>query len=445
MERVEVEARAGPARCAFCREDVAAADDAVTCACRAVLHAACAREGGGRCPTPGCGGLPGALLPGPTVAPAKADAAKGQVEAAPAAPPLEALRDHLASGLLVGGALGLAFAVPAAAPLVAVAGVPLLLLRLAPGWPGSSLLVLGALLEALVLLSLDLRHLRMGPHGRVDLYLVAPVACAVMALLAAPLAALLGRRRAPRAPGAALPLLLALVVGVLGLVRWSGVRQLGLDLIAEARARGDAAAVEQLVYDLTEPETERRIAAERAVYRLDRAAANDLLLPLLRDPDKYVRHGAVRALGHNAAKEPRILLTLIEQLRSPEPLVVEAAAGALRSYVEGYPVESAAFGRELVARLDHPDPWARMNLVMVLGRLRDPAAAPALVDRLDDPSTGSRTIAPENRQDVASEAEKALLAIGAPALPALEAAARDHPRPAVRAAAQRVAERLRPR
>lgn len=420
--------RPEPVACAYCRGPL---DDdsrpAAPCAgCGVVLHGDCLALNAGRCTTVGCG-------------PGESPAGRGRGRLVRA---LDSgwVWPAVVAGLALEAVAGAAGGWLHAALTVSVGG--LVLRRAASGaWSTERAVVLGTTLLVFVLAALDvpaLRHAR----GPVDGYLLLPALTVLATLCLLGVARPLARQTRAAAKGKGADAVdetrasgvFFLVIAALAALGWRAV-DAGPQWAADARAawnlRGDADDVREVLLDHARWDDVVRNAAERALFKLDRADLNQPLLTLSREGDEYLRRSAAIALGLNAAKDPAIVPALVERLDAEESALARGGlVVALHRYAEAQPQATRVALPALVRALQDDDTWTRINAIQALVALGDPAAVPHLVPMLVRRAADDRIGGDYRRPDllVARELPK----FGEPGRAALREAARSHPELEVR-------------
>jgi HEAT repeat protein len=187
------------------------------------------------------------------------------------------------------------------------------------------------------------------------------------------------------------------------------------------RARGAAPEdLERLLAELAADDAERRAAARMALGVLAApgcpiaTSATETLLAALTSPDADLRVLAATAMGESG--NTAFLPALIDGLDDVEPNVIGAAADALAA------LDHPAALAPLAALTERAEFWVRAAGVVALGRLRDPAALPALERAAATPGLEGAVV--EAVRAIGDPAGLDVLAVVHPALPlpALEAA-----------------------
>jgi len=122
---------------------------------------------------------------------------------------------------------------------------------------------------------------------------------------------------------------------------------------------------------------DRRWWAVRALAAVGTAAARELLVAALEDPDPAVRACAAQGLGELRAEEA--VAGLVRRMADSSPLVSRVAADGLARI--GSPAVPA-----LIAALQAGEVLARAGAARALSIIRPQEAIPALCTALDDPS-----------------------------------------------------------
>ena len=123
-------------------------------------------------------------------------------------------------------------------------------------------------------------------------------------------------------------------------------------------------------------DAEIRLDAIEDLRGRDTTVAKDALVHLARDSDPRVAAAALRALGEASGEGDRLLAVMSNGAAG------RAAAEAAAALAAQGPEHRDAIMRML---MDDPDAEARAGAARGLGRLRDRAALPALLEALDDP------------------------------------------------------------
>jgi HEAT repeat protein len=153
-------------------------------------------------------------------------------------------------------------------------------------------------------------------------------------------------------------------------------------ILALAALQGTAAAVEWLptIHELAQGDAQSRSTAAFALGKLPLAQSEDLLVPLLRDPELDIRCESAKALG--LVGTPRVIPALVEALAGQAELRRQArkSIGKIaRRHGEATVQEVARMAVEAKS------PDIRSEMGDVLGRLRSPEAVEPLLKLLKDP------------------------------------------------------------
>jgi cellulose synthase operon protein C len=187
------------------------------------------------------------------------------------------------------------------------------------------------------------------------------------------------------------------------------------------RTRGAAPDdLERLLVELAGDDPERRAAARTALSVLAAPGcptaqdATETLLAAMASPDADLRVLAATAVGESG--NTAFLHALIDGLNDADPNVIGAAADALAG------LDHPAALVPLAALTERAEFWVRAAGVVALGRLRDPAALPALGRAAATPGLEGAVV--EAVRAIGDPAGLDVLAVVSPRLPlpALEAA-----------------------
>ena len=151
---------------------------------------------------------------------------------------------------------------------------------------------------------------------------------------------------------------------------------------------------------LDDVEPSVRLSAVKAVAQFGGTRSLDTLLPLLQDTDVAVQEAVMAAL--HGQKDPRVAAGLIDVMRQGNSRTKYQAAITLRNI-------GAPAVEPLVAALKTGDTALRVDIIIMLGRMRDGRAAPALKAMAQDPDP-----------KVQRQAVVGLVYLGAPGVEALD-------------------------
>ena len=188
-----------------------------------------------------------------------------------------------------------------------------------------------------------------------------------------PLITLLGWLRDPAIPAA--------------LVRLLGAEDTRHDVV-EAFVRFGSSAVELLIEQLHQENTEIRRAAISALGRIGDRRAVPALAALLQEGDRPVRIAAASALARLG--DPRAFEPLLSLLGDEHVAVRQAAIGALNSI--GHP----EMGSRIRQMLAEPDPLLRESAVKIGGYFGYPECVDAVLERCTDNDESVRAAALEH-------------------------------------------------
>lgn len=150
-----------------------------------------------------------------------------------------------------------------------------------------------------------------------------------------------------------------------------------------ARPRGsDSDPLADQIRQLDHPAYSERMRAQRAIAARGREALDAVRAALLdASTPALARRHLVWALDAIAGGTPDATVPLIDLLKSPEADLRAQAARALGQ--RRAPLDSAVEG--LRALVEDPEPTVRLQALIALGRIGDPAAVPAVLPALAEP------------------------------------------------------------
>ncbi|MHB0938489.1 MAG: HEAT repeat domain-containing protein [Armatimonadota bacterium] len=159
-------------------------------------------------------------------------------------------------------------------------------------------------------------------------------------------------------------------------------------------------AFEPVAGMLDDVEPSVRLSAVKAVAQFGGKRSLDTLLPLLQDTDVLIQEAVMAAL--HGEKDPRVIAGLIDVMRQGDSRTKYQAAITLRNI-------GAPAVEPLVAALKTGDTALRVDILTMLGRMKDERAAPALKAMAQDPDP-----------KVQRQAVVGLVYLGAPGVQALD-------------------------
>ena len=231
------------------------------------------------------------------------------------------------------------------------------------------------------------------------------------------------------------------------------VRRVAIGAIALIASASGEASLEEA---LTSPDDDKEARAQAAagLGKIGTPTAIDVLVKTLQDPDQDIRSAAVAALARAARPEAGapavrgVLASLTTALGSANPTVRLGATRALQASLVGGSETDLATSLACSALIsvmadDKNDDDERASAANALGFAGDKRAVAPLIAALSDPNGDVSLAARDSLADIGSDATAALVAViskggtssyyasqalarqGAPALPALQAAAAD--------------------